>query len=121
MAQKFPYEKAAIVIAEADIFGDKYALEKWGINRSTLWRWRDRAQSDFDLHQNATLKKRMLLAGWQEDATNTIKIALSELNRRIPLAATEDDARMIHAISGALKVVGELKIGADVISGAESS
>lgn len=116
MAQKFPYERAAMAIAEADIFGDKAVLAKYGINQSTLWRWRDRADEDPVLHENALLKKRILLIDWQQDAVRTIKVGLSELTRRMPLAATEEDAKVIHSIAGACKIVGELKITADTLN-----
>jgi hypothetical protein len=116
MAQKFPYERASMAIAEADIFGDKAALDKYGINQSTLWRWRDRASSDSKLHESALLKRRMLLVDWQQDATKTLKVGLTELNRRLPLADTEEDAKVIHAIAGAIKIVGELKITGEVLS-----
>lgn len=105
-----------MAIAEADIFGDKAVLERYGINQSTLWRWRDRANEDSKLHENALLKKRMLLIGWQQDASKTIKVALSELCRRMPLATTEEDAKVLHSIAGVAKVVGELKIASDALN-----
>ena len=116
MPQKFPYEKAAMAIAESDIFGDQAVIKKYGINQSTLWRWRERAAIDSDLQENATLKRRILLIDWQQDATRTIKIALSDLARRIPIATTEEDAKVIHAVAGAAKIVGELKIAYEALS-----
>lgn len=59
----------------------------------------------------------MLIADWQQDAVKTIKVGLNELNRRIPMAATEEDAKVIHAIAGAVKIVGELKITGEALSG----
>ncbi|MGL5922891.1 hypothetical protein [Chroococcidiopsis sp.] len=115
MPQKFPYEKASIVIAEAEIFGDKNTLARWGINQSTLWRWRDRRLSDPKLHENALLKTRMLLVDWQTDATRTLKTGLLRLNELIP-QATANDAATIHAIAGACKIIGELKIASDALS-----
>lgn len=115
MPQKFPYEKASIVIAEAEIFGDKNTLARWGINQSTLWRWRDRRLSDSKLHESALLKTRMLLVDWQTDATRTLKTGLNRLNELIPVA-TANDAATIHAIAGACKIIGELKIASDALS-----
>jgi hypothetical protein len=116
MAQKFSYERAAMAIAESESFGDSANLTKYGINQSTLWRWRVRALEDPILHESASLKKRMLVADWQKDATQSINTALCELTRRIPLAETEEDAKLIHAIAGACKVVGELKITAEALN-----
>ncbi|MEO0491239.1 MAG: hypothetical protein AAFZ49_17060 [Cyanobacteria bacterium J06659_2] len=104
-----------MAIAEADIFGDHKVLEKYGINQSTLWRWRDRANSDSKLHESALLKKRMLLVDWQQDATKCLKIGLAKLSELIP-NATLKDATTIHAVAGAMKIVGELKIANDALN-----
>ena len=113
--QKFPYEKASMAIAEADIFGDKNTIVRWGINQSTLWRWRDRALHDSKLHESATLKRRMLLVDWQTDATKTLRVGMTRLNELIPIAKAED-APTIHAIAGAIKIIGELKIASEALS-----
>lgn len=104
-----------MAIAEADIFGDRRVIDKYGINQSTLWRWRDRENSDAKLHENALLKRRMLLIDWQQDATKCLKVGLDKLTAIIPVA-TKEDADVIHAIAGAMKIVGELRIAHDALS-----
>lgn len=116
MAQKFPYEKASIVLAEADIFGDDATAKRWGITTRTIYNYRDRATLDPKLSESFILKKRMLLVDWQTEATKTIRIALNTLNTRIPTATTEEDAKVIHAIAGACKVIGELKLASDALN-----
>jgi hypothetical protein len=121
VAQKFPYEKASTILAEAELFGDDATAKRWGITTRTIYNYRDRATSDAKLSESFILKKRVLLVNWQADATKTIKVGLSELNRRIPIARSEEDAKVIHAIAGAIKIVGELKIASDALSEPESS
>lgn len=121
MVAKFRYERASMAIAEADIFGDKHSLEKYGINQSTLWRWRERSAEDPKLHEMALLKKRMLLVDWQRDATENLKIGIQELKKRYPLCQTEEDAKAMDAIARSLKIVGELKLAYEALSEPESS
>ena len=116
MAQKFPYEKASSILAEAELFGDDATAKRWGITSRTIYNYRGRSASDPKLSESFTLKKRILMIDWQSDATKTIKVGLTELNRRMPLAATEEDAKVIHAIAGACKIVGELKIAYEALS-----
>lgn len=116
---KFSRERASMILAEAEIFGDNQILSKWGITRQTLHNYRVRMQSDDELLHLFTLKKRMLLIDWQQDATKCIKVGLSELQKRMPVAASEEDAKLIHAIAGAVKIVGELKIASDALADSE--
>jgi hypothetical protein len=117
LAPKYTPERASAILAEAELFGDSQSCEKWQITRQTLHNYRSRLTTDDDLLQLFTLKKRILLVDWQQDATKTIKIGLKELNNRMPMASTEEDAKVIHAIAGAIKVVGELKITGEALSG----
>lgn len=115
MACKFNRERAAAILAEADLFGDSKILSRWAITRQTLHNYRVRLEDDAELLQLFTLKKRLLLVDWQADATKTIKVGLSRLQELIPNASKED-ADTIHAIAGAVKIVGELKIASDALS-----
>jgi len=116
MAQKFPYERASSILAEAELWGDDAVCKRWNITRQTLWNYRNRASEDGKLLQSFTLKKRMLLMGWQQDATECLRVGLQDLKRRIPIASTEIDSKLIYSIAGAMKVIGELKITADTLT-----
>jgi hypothetical protein len=109
-APKYTPERASAILAEAEFWGDEQICKKWQITRRTLRNYRVRLRVDDELSQLFLVKKRLLMIDWQEDATQALKIALSELSRRIPIAASEEDAKLIHAIAGACKIVGELKI-----------
>lgn len=115
MAPKFSRERAALILAEASLFGDEATARRWGCSTRTVNRYRNQAITDPKLSESVALKKAMLLSGWQEDVVKAIKTALHELERRLPLAQSEEDAKVIHAISGALKICGELKITAEAL------
>jgi hypothetical protein len=112
LVAKFPYEKAVLAIAEADLYGNAGVLEKYGITSMTLWRWRQRANADPKMLQDVRRKKKFLLNDWQADASKTLKTGLSEMTRRFQTGKDKDDALMIQAIAAATKVVGELKMDA---------
>ncbi|MEM6839745.1 MAG: hypothetical protein AAF609_23275 [Cyanobacteria bacterium P01_C01_bin.120] len=113
-APKYTPERASAILAEAELFGDGQTCEKWRITRQTLHNYRVRLTQDDELLQLFTLKKRILVADWQSDATKCLKIGLSRLTQLIP-QATSEDADTIHAIVGAVKIVGELKITSEAL------
>ncbi len=115
MACKFNKQRASTILAEADLYGDSKILARWGVARQTLHNYRKRLSSDEELVQLFTLKKRMLLVDWQTDATRCLKTGLGRLTEIIP-NATKEDADTIHAIAGACKIVGELKISYEALS-----
>jgi hypothetical protein len=49
---------------------------------------------------------------WAEDLSRTIKITLNEMSHRIPLMQTADDCEVLNALSGCLKITGELSLTA---------
>ena len=118
-APKYTAERASNILAEADFFGDSKTCQKWEITSQTLRNYRSRVKDDDELLQLLALKKRLLVTGWQEDAVKTIRVVLNQIQDRVKVASTEEDAKVIHAISGALKIVGELKIAADALSEAD--
>lgn len=128
---RFPYEKAAMVLAEAAIFGDEAACKKWNITRQTLWNYKVRSQEDGDLLRDFTLKKRMLLIGWQTDVAAAVKATVGKM-RDVVLRADEfldnEDpeqgkkyAAILHAISGTGKILGELKLAGEALDESGSS
>ena len=58
----------------------------------------------------------MLIIDWQADATRCLKVGLNRLTEIIPVAETEEDGKVIYAIAGAMKVVGELKLASDALT-----
>lgn len=110
---EFPYEKASIILAEAELFGDKQVAVRWEISDRTIRRYRVKAASDRQLSSLVQLKKQLLGQNWRDDATKTLKIALHKLSK---LIEEDGETNRIFAISGAIKIVGELKIASDALS-----
>lgn len=109
------YEKAAMVLVESDFFGDEEVATRWGITTRTIRNYRNRLAIDPQLSALFQVKRQLFAASWIDDASKTLKISLGELSRRVRIATNEEDAKVIHAIAGAAKIVGELKIAHDAL------
>lgn len=106
--------RATTVLAEADVFGDAVAIRRYGVAQSTLYNWRKKEREDAEFHELVQLKRRILLADWQQDASKCLKISLNRLAEIIQVARGED-AELIQAIANCCKVVGELKLTAEAL------
>lgn len=110
---QFPYEKAAIILAEAELYGDKRVSLRWGITDRTIRNYRARAVEDPQLSSLFQLKSQLLEREWTADATKALKVSLDKL---IELVKDDGKPEQIHAVAGAIKIVGELKIASDALS-----
>lgn len=128
---KFDPEKASKILAEAEIFGDAQTCKRWDVSRVTLYRYRVRAQDDGSLNQLVILKKRMLLISWQTDVSVAVKVTVGKIKDVVMRAEefldNEDPeqgkkfASILHAISGAGKILGELKLAGEALDESGSS
>ena len=114
MPQSFRYNRAARALAEADIFGVGPTAEKFNITTRSLSNWRNRALEDPILSQKYAECVDKLTKDWQEDTTLFMKTSLARLTR-LAKDGTKEDAEFIHALAGALKIVGEINIAVQVL------
>ena len=121
-APRYTPDRASMMLAEAEYFGDRFACDKWQITSRCLYNYRAKLKTDKTLSDLFTLKKRILAIDWKSSTVKTLKITCERLNRLIP-TATKEDADLIHAIVGAAKIFGELNIAFEALSepGFESS
>ena len=112
---KFTPERAALILAEAEFFGDVYICSKWSITRQTLFNYRNRLRHDDELFELFTLRKRILVTNWKSATVKTLQIACDRLNDIIP-KATSEDVDLIRAIVGCVKSLGELNIASEALS-----
>jgi len=109
-APNFNSERAAMILAEAEFSDDKDVAERWGVSDRSIRNYRKRLDSDPSFAALFQLKKQLFCRSWVDDAAEVIKVAAVQVKRRMRLAATEEDAKVIHAIAGAAKIFGELNI-----------
>ncbi len=106
----FNAERASKILVEADFANDDEVAERWGITSRTIRNYRSRLETDKELSMLFQLKKQMFCRSWVDDASETIKVGATRLKQLIRVASTEEDAKVIHAIAGACKIMGELNI-----------
>ena len=111
----FPYKRAALVLAEADLFGVGAASRKWRVPTRTLQSWRSRLNSDLKLEELYQQERANLLENWQGDAIRVLKSALGKLEKNINAMKEDGDPKIIYALTGVVKAVGELAIANTVL------
>lgn len=109
-APNFNSERAAMILAEASLCSDTDVADRWGVSVRTIQRYRSRLAEDAELSLLVRLKTQIFCRSWVDDAASVVKLAATQIKKRICVAQTEEDAKVIHAIAGAAKIFGELNI-----------
>ncbi len=114
MAGRFNRERAAAILADAALNGDRSAAQRWGVSEMTLWRYRRRLDSDASLLELVNEKKKALERAWIDRAAGAL-VAAAEFIERAAREADPRDPVAIHAVSGALKILNEAILTSQVI------
>jgi len=116
ISPKASKDKMAMIIAESDMYGIQPTIKKWGITRTSLYRYIQRSRQDEEVYNLVTLYKKLLASSWAEDAVKAIRQAFFEQCNRMPQLATKEDSECFNAITNFLKVAAELKLSSDALS-----
>lgn len=108
------YELSAQILAEADFSTDKVVCARYNISERTLWRWRALATEDQRLADLVSIKRSEIESEWVSDAIRTIRCQFEFLRRAAEKADPKDPAA-IHAIAGAMKLLGDGVAGSRII------
>jgi transposase-like protein len=109
-------ETKARAIVDAALTTDREAAEKHDLSRKSIERWRSELDTDPELQARFTkLWEEVRAAGdWVEDATDTIRTALSFLRTAMDeLDPSDPDA--VRAVTEAIGTLAEAKLMADVV------
>jgi predicted regulator of amino acid metabolism with ACT domain len=104
MARGFNHERAAMVLCDAVILGDRKAADKWDISLRTICNWRDRLENDEKLRNLMQEYREKQTEKWLED----MPIAMSAIVQFFLTAAQElspgkaDDVNAVVAVFEAL-------------------
>lgn len=108
------YELSAQILAEAEFANDKVVCARYNISERTLWRWRAQATEDRKLADLVSRKRSEIESEWVTDAIRTIRCQFEFLRRAADQADPKDPAA-IHAIAGAMKLLGDGVAGSRII------
>lgn len=105
---EFDPERAALILSDAMVLGDKPAARKWTISERSIQRYRARMRTDAALSARVAENN----AGIQRDLATLrvafLRDALSEMRAKLKDAS-------LYEVSGAVKIVGELHQVAGVL------
>ncbi len=121
----FPYERAALVLAEAMYFGKKSACQKYQVPRTTYTNWNKRLKTDNKLAHLVTIESEALSQQWQGDTIKCLKQTLFSIQQIMenhpfshsPQTIEEIElwSKNIEALSKMIKSLGELAISGHVL------
>ncbi len=77
----FPYERAALVLAEARYFGKKLACQKYQVPRTTYSNWKKRLETDNKLAHMVATQSEALSQQWQGDTIRCLKQTLFSIQK----------------------------------------
>jgi hypothetical protein len=116
----FDPEKAARALLDAALMGDGKAAKKHGVDRVTLFRWRERMASDPILQHKVSERKAMIDQKWGEELDGAIANAVDFLNRATETASPAEP-EAIAAITNSLKVLADIRLTVDVVNARNSA
>lgn len=107
MADNFNRERAATMLAEAAIFGDRRAVERTGLTLRSLQNYRRRLATDARLSLLFAEKRKLLSSRWADDLIPAIRGAVDFLHRACE-QADPSNPRAIRAVTGSLKILADV-------------
>lgn len=114
MAYRFNYDKAAKVLIDATTMRDCDVARKHGVCEATIGRYRVRMARDAKLREMVAEKKVLQDVRWADKIASAIVSAVDFLDRAAK-AADPQDPEAIHAIAGALKMLGEVQMAREML------
>jgi len=110
----FDRDKAARILLDAIVMGDQAACDKHDISLRSLYRYRSRLEDDPELAKAVIEKKRIQDEKWADQIPTAIASCIDFL-RRASQDCKTDDPDAVHAIAGAIKIMGEVSMTREVI------
>lgn len=114
MANSFHHEKAAVILAESSLYGDKSTAEKWGITTKTIRNYRARLTVNSQLSLIFQLKKQQLESTWAAELPLALKAGIDFL-KRASQSADPNDSEAVKAITQSIKVLTEVMMTREVL------
>ena len=122
---KFPYHKAALILAEATYLGRLQTCQKYSVPKSTFEFWQNRLKEDRQLIELYKEHLEKLREKWTDDAVRTLKRTLQIISDGLenhpfssPPKTIKDKevwGKNMSAMSSLIKSVGDLNISTYVL------
>jgi predicted regulator of amino acid metabolism with ACT domain len=95
MSRSFNYERAAMVLCDAVMLGDRKAAQKWGVSLRSICNWRESLENDEKLRNLMQEYRQAQTEKWLEDIPTAMSAMIEFFTRAAqesnPQAATAAD------------------------------
>jgi hypothetical protein len=114
MSRSFNHERAAMVLCDAVILGDRKASKKWDVPLRTLQSWRSKLENDAELRNLTQEYRNRQIEKWLED----IPIAMSAMIEFFTKAAQESNPQAATAadIVAAFEAIADVELTQKIIA-----
>lgn len=99
-------DRRAEMIVAASLVGDEQACERYHVSKRTLQRYKKQMETDPALALVVARKKSLSEKNWAAQVDETVGAIMGYLKRSAEVA-TAGDPEVIHAMAGALRMIGE--------------
>jgi hypothetical protein len=114
VSKTFNYDFAALVIYDALILGDSFVVEKYGVNRRTVQRYRKRFKTDSILSQKVAELRKAIQEPYKPTAKDAMDAAIGFI-QDAPKHLDPSKVGDILAIAQAYKTIGEIELAGKII------
>lgn len=114
MGRGFNYERAAIVLCDAMIMGDRVSAERWGLTQRSVQRYRDRLENDDKLRQITQEYRDKQTHQWLEDMPQAL-CAIVEFMKASAQELSPQNPGHLVAITKALEVLADIQLVQTVV------
>jgi len=114
----FDEQRAADILADAYVFGDRQTAARWKVHEKTIRNYRQRLKTDAHFASLFRSKIQKEQQGW---ASVRLRFLRSSLGKLTELVEKATDVQHIGAVTTAIKIVGELQVAVDALGMDECS
>lgn len=119
MARKFNHDRAAMVLSDALVMGDRASAEKWKLTVRSVQKYRERLEKDEQLR----IKVKELQQKQEENWASEIPAVLTEAMSFFKKAFTDNThdtgihcPETIEALTGALETLADIELTRSIVS-----
>lgn len=115
---QFNAERAALILCDAAYLGDEKSAEKWKCTTKTIKNHRARLATDPNFSLLFHEKRKQVESNWEDELSRAIITGVKKMGRMIQAAPDGKtfDAGALEAVTGAVKVLSEIKITTEVLN-----
>lgn len=106
-------EKIAQVLVFASLYGDNQAAKDSGLALRTIQHYKKRLREEPELAKIYVLKKQEFEGEWVNEVASTLLAGMNYIKQASQ--SEEKTPEMVHAIAGAMKIVGEIGLTKEII------